>query len=66
MNLLLINVLLKSVPVLSIKLQNTIKGLYNTASTITFIKKALFVNFISVFAKVKGKFSNEKNHAKLL
>ena len=30
--------------VISIKLQNTIKKLHNTASRIAFIKKALFVN----------------------
>ena len=41
-NLLLINILPKRVAVISIKLQNTIKKL-----------QALFVNVISVFAKVK-------------
>ena len=52
-NLLLINILPKRVAVISIKLQNTIKKLHNTASSIAFIKKALFVNVIAVFAKVK-------------
>ena len=52
-NLLLINILPKRVAVISIKLQNTIKKLHNTASSIAFIKKALFVNVIPVFAKVK-------------
>ena len=40
-NLLLINILPKRVAVILIKLQNTIKKLHNTASSITFIKKVL-------------------------
>ena len=60
-NLVLINILPKHVAVISIKLQNTIKKLHNTASSIAFIKKALFVNVIPVFAKVKGQFLNEEN-----
>ena len=60
-NLLLINFLRKRVAVISIKLQNTIEKLHNTASSITFTKKALFVNVIAVFAKVKGQFLNEEN-----
>ena len=60
-NLLLINILPKRVAVISIKLQNTIKKLHNTASSIAFIKKALLVNVIPVLAKVKGRFLNEEN-----
>ena len=63
-NLLLINIQPKYVAIISIKLQNTIKKLNNTASSMAFIKKALFVNVISVFAKVKGQFLNEENRTK--
>ena len=63
-NLLLINIQPKHVAIISIKLQNTIKKLNNTASSMAFIKKALFVNVISVFAKVRGQFLNEENRTK--
>ena len=52
-NLLLINILPKHVAVISIKLKNTIKKLHNAASSIAFIKKALFVNIIPVLSKFK-------------
>ena len=61
-NLSYYNILPKRVAVISIKLQNTIKMLHNTA--FAFIKKALFVNVIPAFAKVKGGFLNEENQIK--
>ena len=63
-NLLLINILPKHVAVTSTKLQNTIKKLHNTGSSIALIKKALFVHVLPVFEKVKGQFLNEENRAK--
>ena len=48
-NLSYYNILPKRVAVISIKLQNTIKKLHNTA--FAFIKKALFLHVIPVFAK---------------
>ena len=47
------NIVPKHVAVLSIKLQNTIKKLHNTESSVAFIKKALFINVIPVFTKIK-------------
>ena len=63
-NLLLLNILLKHVAVTSTKLQNTVKKLRSTVSSIALIKKALFVHVLPVFEKVKGQFLNEENRAK--
>ena len=60
-NLILINVLPKDAAVILIKLQNTIKKLHNTASSIALLRK-FYV--ILVFAKVKGQFLNEENRIK--
>ena len=58
------NIVPKHVAVLSIKLQNTIKKLHNTESSVAFIKKALFV-VIPVFTKIKKQFLNGENWIKL-
>ena len=67
-NLLLINVLPKRVVIILIKLQSSIKELHNTASSVTFIKKALFVYIIPVYLqKLKDNFCMKKivlNHLK--
>ena len=63
-NQLTINIIPKRVTIILIKLQNAIKKLHNTAPSIAFIKKASFVNVMSVFAKVKGQFLNEENCTK--
>ena len=60
-NLLLINILLKGVAVILIKLQNTIKKLCNIASSIVFIKKAL--SMLHLYLQ-KGQFLNEENCVK--
>ena len=60
-NLLLINILLKGVAVILIKLQNTIKKLRNIASSIVFMKKALSMLYLYL---QKGQFLNEENRIK--
>ena len=55
-NLLLVIILPRGIPVILINLQNTIKKLHNTASSIAFIKKTLFVNVMLFLQKLKDNF----------
>ena len=60
-NLYLINNIPNRVAEICIKLKNITSKMHNTSTSIAFIKKALFVEVVPRFAKVKGQFINEKD-----
>ena len=65
-NLSAINILPKRVADVYIKMKSITSKLYNTSASIAFVTKALFVDMITKFAIVKGKFINEMDSIRKL
>ena len=55
-NLLIYNILYGRVATYYKKLKKTISKLHKSSSSVAFIKKALYNNILSTFAKIKGQF----------
>ena len=59
-NLFIINVLYGRVATDYIKLKKIIAKLHKSSSSVAFVKKVLFNNLVSMFAKGRGQFVNGK------